>query len=60
MSSTPAFSVRAVACLVSLGVLAYGTRELASHQHLHMVYLALTALGVVAGAFFTSTWSLKA
>jgi hypothetical protein len=60
MSSTPAFSVRTFACLVSLGVLTYGTRGLASHQHLHIVYLALTALGVVTGALFTGTWSLKA
>jgi hypothetical protein len=59
MSSTPAFSVRAFACLVSLGILTYGTRGLASHQHLHIVYLALTALGVVTGALFTATWSLK-
>ncbi|RKF35656.1 hypothetical protein [Paraburkholderia fungorum] len=60
MRSTSAFSVRAFACLVSLGVLTYGTRGLASHQHLHIAYLALTAVGVITGALFTSTWSLKA
>lgn len=60
MRSTTEFPVRALACLASLGILTYGTRGLASHQHLHMVYLALTAIGVVTGALFTSTWSLKA
>ncbi len=60
MTSTPAFSIRALACLVSLGVLTYGTHGLASHQHLHFAYLTLTALGVIGGALFTSTWTFKA
>lgn len=57
MRSTTEFPVRALACLVSLGILAYGTRGLASHQHLHVAYLALTSLGIVMGALFTARWS---
>ena len=57
MRSTTPFSVRASACLVSLGILTYGTLGLASHQHLHIAYLALTAMGVVTVALFTGTWS---
>jgi|UPI000481E4BC hypothetical protein len=60
MRSTTDFPVRALACLTSLGILAYGTRGLALHQHLHMAYLALTAVGIVTGALFTATWSPKA
>nr|MDW3657361.1 hypothetical protein [Paraburkholderia terrae] len=60
MRSTTEFPARPLACLVSLGILTYGTRGLASHQHLHLIYLALTVLGVVTGALFSRTWSLKA
>ena len=60
MRSTTGFPVKALARLASLGILTYGTLELASHQHLHIAYLALTAFGVVTGAFFTSTWTPKA
>ncbi|VWC25827.1 hypothetical protein BDI24065_06110 [Burkholderia diffusa] len=54
------FPLKALACLASLGILTYGTRGLASHQHLHIAYVALTTIGVVSGALFTGTWSLKA
>ncbi|MFM0597198.1 MULTISPECIES: hypothetical protein [Paraburkholderia] len=60
MSSTTPFAVRAFAFVGSLGILMYGTRELAFHQHLHIAYLALTALGVVTGTLFTGRWSHRA
>ena len=60
MRSTTEFPVRALACFTSLGILTYGTRGLALHQHLHMAYLALTAVGIVTGALFTATWSPEA
>ncbi|VWC14433.1 hypothetical protein BME24068_05499 [Burkholderia metallica] len=59
MRSTTEFPVRALACLASLGILTYGTHGLASHQHLHIAYVALTIIGVISGALFTGTWSLK-
>ncbi|USU18557.1 hypothetical protein [Paraburkholderia fungorum] len=39
--------------LLCLGVLLYGTRGLALHRHLHLTYLALAVLGIVAGTVFT-------
>lgn len=50
------FFFRVLACIVSLAVLSYGTLGLANHQHLHLIYLAMTAAGVIGGVLSTHKW----
>ncbi|BCG04646.1 hypothetical protein PPGU19_092140 (plasmid) [Paraburkholderia sp. PGU19] len=46
--------LKALACLCSLLVLAYGTLGLATHSHLHLIYILTTVLGIASGMHFTS------
>jgi hypothetical protein len=48
MNSKDSDVVGVIPCLVSIVVVVYGTYELASHQHPHIIYLMLVALGIIA------------
>lgn len=52
MSSEDSDVVSVILFALSLGALVYGTYELASHQHLHIMYLMLAALGIIACTLF--------
>lgn len=52
MSSKDSDAVSVIPCVLSIVVLVYGTYELASHQHLHITYLMLVALGIFACVLF--------
>lgn len=41
-----------ISCLLGIVVLVYGTYELASHRHLHIMYLMLAALGIIGCTLF--------
>ena len=52
MSSKDSDVTSLIPCLFSIVVLVYGTYELASHQHLHIMHLMLAALGIIACTVF--------
>lgn len=53
MKSKIVCATRLLPPLLCFGVLLYGTHGLALHRHLHLTYLALTLLGIVAGTALT-------
>ncbi|EIM94708.1 hypothetical protein WQE_42944 [Paraburkholderia hospita] len=60
LSSKMVMVLKALACLCSLFVLAYGTLGLATHSHLHLIYVLTTVLGIASGMHFTGkTWFEK-
>lgn len=52
MSSKDSDGVSVIPCLLSIVVLVYGTYELASRRHLHIMYLMLAALGIIGCTLF--------
>ncbi len=52
MSSKDSDVVSVIPCALGIVAVAYGTYGLASHQHLHIMYLMLAALGIIACTLF--------
>ena len=52
MSSKDSDVVSVIPSALSIVAMAYGTYGLASHQHLHIMYLMLAALGIIACTLF--------